>query len=150
MAFSLTTWDRIKIFSKFIGQKVWIRSLHGYLYGKEREHQFGILTGVKTDAIQVKIDNHRLWIHQDDGFSLYEVKLLLKPLSQLTPEIMKTANELPVVVFITQYYTNLGFDMPVFLEPHSPSNCKYVRELEMADYRSEKEILEAETTAVIS
>jgi hypothetical protein len=48
---------------------------------------------------------------------------------------------LPVQAFITPYYQSLGFDMPVFISPGHPCNCKYVHELELADYRSAEEIM---------
>lgn len=117
MEIQISTLDKIRIFSKFIGQKIWLRSLQGYLYEKEPEHQFGILTGVKTNALQVKIANEQFWIHQGDEFVYYDIRLLLKPLFNQTTDIMTTANDLPITVFITQYYTHLGFDMPVFIEP---------------------------------
>ncbi|MXV49956.1 hypothetical protein GS399_03155 [Pedobacter sp. HMF7647] len=144
----LTPAEKLRIISKFIGQKIWVRSLQGHLHNREPEHQFGILMGVKSNAVQVAIGKQLTWMHLDE-LPYYELKLLLKPLSKLTPEIMKTANELPVTVFITQYYTNLGFDMPVFLAPEHPGNCKYVHELGLADYRSEDEIIEMETSVVL-
>ncbi|WP_423149783.1 hypothetical protein, partial [Rubrolithibacter danxiaensis] len=74
----------------------------------------------------------------------YEIKLLLKPLSRLTEAIKQTANSLPIQNFITQYYIQLGFDMPVFIAPNHPANCKYVAELGLASYTIEDELLKEE------
>jgi len=72
--------------------------------------------------------------------TLIGIKEILKPLKRLTSAIISTANNLPVQAFITPYYQSLGFDMPVFIAPGHPGNCKYVVELNMADYRSAEEI----------
>jgi hypothetical protein len=55
----------------------------------------------------------------------------------LTEKIKQTANNLPVQNFITQYYIQLGFDMPMFFSPDHPDNCKYVAELGLATYEEE-------------
>lgn len=137
----LTAAEKIQLFSKYIGQKIWIRSLYGYEYGHEPEHQVGLLTGVMGNAVQVLTGNVKRWFVLDNKPDYYELKLLLKPLKQLTPEIMATANALPVAVFITQYYVQLGFDMPVYLAPGHARNCQYMQELALADYRPADEIL---------
>jgi hypothetical protein len=82
----------------------------------------------------VNINNQNRWIPLYENFELYEIILVLKPLKLLTEEIKKTANNLPVQNFITQYYIQLGFDMPMFFSPGHPANCKYVEELGLASY----------------
>ncbi|NVM67541.1 hypothetical protein FHW88_005869 [Mucilaginibacter sp. SG538B] len=123
------------IFSRYIGQQVMIISLLN-----NSEVNIGVLTGVKHNAIAVNIDDLIRWIPLYDNFRLCEIKLLLKPLKKLTPDVVSAANELPVKAFITPYYQQLGYDMPVFIEPGHPCNCKYVQELELADYRTPVEI----------
>ena len=129
--------DRLIIFSRYIGQQVMINS-----FLNKREINIGILTGVKHNAIAVNIDNVTRWIPLYDNFRLCEIKLLLKPLKKLTPEIISVANNLPVKAFITTYYQQQGYDMPVFIEPGHTCNCQYVQELELADYRTPAEILQ--------
>ncbi|XHR95794.1 hypothetical protein ACFJIV_03560 [Mucilaginibacter sp. UC70_90] len=127
--------DQLIIFSRYIGQQVMIISLLN-----NNEVSLGILNGVKHNAIAVSTDNIIRWIPLYDNFRLCEIKLLLKPLKKLTTEIVSAANDLPVKAFITPYYQQLGYDMPVFIEPGHPCNCKYVQELELADYRTPAEI----------
>ncbi|QTE40134.1 hypothetical protein J3L18_14105 [Mucilaginibacter gossypii] len=123
------------IFSRYIGQQVMIISLLN-----NSEVNIGALTGVKHNAIAVNIDDVIRWIPLYDNFKLCEIKILLKPLKKLTPDVVSAANKLPVKAFITPYYQQLGYDMPVFIEPGHPCNCKYVQELELADYRTPAEI----------
>src|SRR2546430_10759526 len=85
------------------------------------------------------------WIPFYDNFVVCEVKLLLKPLKELTPTIVATANSLPVKAFIPTYYQQLGFDVPVFISPGHACNCRYVQELNLADYRSVEEIFQQNT-----
>ncbi|WP_413669193.1 hypothetical protein ACEN9X_04030 [Mucilaginibacter sp. Mucisp86] len=131
----LSVADQLMIFSRYIGQQVMIISLLN-----NSEVNIGILTGVKHNAIAVTTDNIIRWIPLYDNFRLCEIKLLLKPLKKLTAEIVSIANDLPVKAFITPYYQQQGYDMPVFIEPGHPCNCKYAQELELADYRSPAEI----------
>ncbi|SCW62498.1 hypothetical protein [Mucilaginibacter sp. NFR10] len=126
---------QLVIFSRYIGQQVMIISLLN-----NSEVNIGVLTGVKHNAIAVNIDDVIRWIPLYDNFRLCEIKLLLKPLKKLTPDVVSAANDLPVKAFITPYYQQLGYDMPVFIEPGHPCNCKYVQELELADYRAPTEI----------
>lgn len=123
------------IFSRYIGQQVVIISLLGI-----ENIDIGILNGIKHNAIAVNINDVIRWIPLYDNFKLCEIKLLLKPLKKLTPDVVSAANDLPVKAFITPYYQQLGYDMPVFIEPGHPCNCKYVQELELADYRTPAEI----------
>lgn len=127
--------DQLVIFSRYIGQQVMIISLLN-----NSEVNIGVLSGVKHNAIAVNTDNIIRWIPLYDNFRLCEIKLLLKPLKSLTTEIVSAANNLPVKAFITPYYQQLGYDMPVFISPGHPCNCKYVQELELADYRNPAEI----------
>jgi len=135
--------DRIKaaeqliIFSRYIGQQVVISGLLNH-----EEETVGTLTGIKDNAVQVSIDNINRWIPLYDGIKLSQIKLLLKPLKKLTSAIINTANSLPVQAFITPYYQSLGFDMPVYIAPGHTCNCRYVYELDLADYRSAEEIME--------
>jgi len=127
--------EQLIIFSRYIGRQVVISGLLNH-----DEETVGILTGIKENALQVSIDNINRWIPVYDGIKLSQIKLLLKPLKKLTSAIIDTANSLPVQAFITPYYQSLGFDMPVYIAPEHPSNCKYVYELNLADYRSAEEI----------
>ncbi|WPU97584.1 hypothetical protein SNE26_16280 [Mucilaginibacter sp. cycad4] len=137
---SLSKADQLIIFSRYIGQQVVITSLLN-----TREINIGTLEGVKHSALAVSIDDITRWIPLYDNFKLYEIKLLLKPLKKLTPEVIAAANDLPVKAFITPYYQQLGYDMPVFIKPGHPCNCKYVQELELADYRTPAEIFRQNT-----
>ncbi len=130
---------KLQVFSRHIGQQVWLEDLYGQ--NKEMKHQVGFLTGIKTDAIQVKTGEIQEWITLHDEHKYCEVKLLLKPLSCLTDKMKDIANSLPVTVFITQYYVQMGFDMPVFISPGHHLNCKYAAELGLAYYRQPEEIL---------
>lgn len=144
----LTGAEKIRLMSRYIGQEIWVRSIYGHELGHEPEHQVGRLTGVMGDAVQVLLGNVKRWFVLDEKLNYYDLKLLLKPLRQLTPEIMATANALPVAVFITQYYVQLGFDMPVYVAPDHPLNCQYMEELALADYRPADEILMLNRLAV--
>ncbi len=126
----LTTSEQLIIYSRYIGQQLTIKSL------LDNRESIGKLMGIKQDALLVNIDGVNRWIPLYDNFRLCEIRLLLKPLKKLTTPIINTANNLPVQAFITPYYQNLGFDMPVYLAPGHPGNCKYVHELGLADYRS--------------
>jgi len=139
--------DRIKaveqliIFSRYIGQQVVISGSLNH-----DEETIGTLIGIKENALLVNIDTINRWIPLSDDIKLSEIKLLLKPLKRLTSAIINTANSLPVQAFITPYYQLLGFDMPVFLAPGHPCNCKYGYELNLADYRTAEEIQEQNNT----
>lgn len=126
--------EQLLIFSRYIGQQVVITSL---LSGDEN---VGTLTGIRENALLITIDEVSRWIPLNDNFTVCDIKLLLKPLKKLTSAIIDTANGLPVQAFITPYYQQLGFDMPVFIAPGHPANCKYVHEVGLADYRSAAEI----------
>lgn len=126
--------EQLLIFSRYIGQQVVVRSL------LNDEESIGILKGIRQNALLISIDDVNRWIPLQDNFRVCEVKLLLKPLKKLTSAIIDTANSLPVQAFITPYYQQLGFDMPVFIAPGHSCNCKYVHELGLADYRSPAEI----------
>ncbi|MBS1531441.1 MAG: hypothetical protein JSU01_14130 [Bacteroidetes bacterium] len=134
--------EQLLIFSRYIGQQVVITSL---LNGEEN---IGTLTGTRQNALLVTIDDVSRWIPLNDNFRVCDVKLLLKPLKKLTSAIIDTANSLPVQAFITPYYQQLGFDMPVFIAPGHPANCKYVYEIGMADYRSPSEIAQGNRPAI--
>ena len=133
----ITASEQLIIFSRYIGQQVVISGLLN-----DDEEIVGTLTGIKENALLVNIDNINRWIPLYDGIKLSKVKLLLKPLKKLTAAIIDTANSLPVQAFITPYYQSLGFDMPVYISPGHSCNCKYVYELDLADYRSAEEIQE--------
>jgi hypothetical protein len=128
----LSVSERLKIYTRYIGQAI-------ILKGNELRgiKQTGILSGVNSTSIQVTIHNQSRWIPLYDDFQIYDIKLVLKPLKQLTENIIHTANNLPVQNFITQYYIQLGFDMPMFFSPDHPENCKYVAELGLAVYTEE-------------
>jgi hypothetical protein len=132
----ITTAEQLIIFSRYIGQQVVINSLLN-----DDNEVIGTLKGIRQNALLVDIDEVNRWIPLNDNFSVCEVKLLLKPLKRLTTSIINTANSLPVQAFITPYYQQLGFDMPVFIAPGHSGNCKYVHELNLADYRTPDEIL---------
>lgn len=131
----VTAAEQLIIFSRYIGQQVVITS---FLSGEE---SVGTLMGIRQGALLVTIDEVNRWVPLNDNFRVSDIKLLLKPLKKLTAAIIDTANNLPVQAFITPYYQQLGFDMPVFLSPGNPANCKYVQELGLADYRSADEIV---------
>lgn len=130
----ISTSEQLIIFSRYIGQQVVINSF------LNNEESIGTLKGIRQDALLVAIDEVNRWIPLNDNFRVCDVKLLLKPLKKLTSAIIDTANGLPVQAFITPYYQQLGFDMPVFVAPGHSCNCKYVQELGLADYRSADEI----------
>ena len=131
--------EQLIIFSRYIGQQVVVKSL----LNNDNE-VIGTLMGVRQNALLIAIDNVTRWIPLNDNFKVCEVRLLLKPLKKLTTAIINTANSLPVQAFITPYYQQLGFDMPVFIAPGSSCNCKYVYELDLADYRTPAEILSSQ------
>ena len=131
----ITTAEQLVIFSRYIGQQVVINSLLN-----DDDEVIGTLKGIRQNALLVDIDEVNRWIPLNDNFSICEIKLLLKPLKKLTTPIINTANSLPVQAFITPYYQQLGFDMPVFIAPGHNCNCKYVQELGLADYRTPAEI----------
>ena len=142
--------DRIKaveqliIFSRYIGQQVVISGSLNH-----DEETIGTLIGIKENALLVNIDTINRWIPLSDDIKLSEIKLLLKPLKRLTSAIINTANSLPVQAFITPYYQSLGFDMPVFIGPGHTCNCKYVYELNLADYGTAEEIQEQNNTLFV-
>ena len=131
----IKTAELLLIFSRYIGQQVVIKSL----LNNDNE-TIGTSQGIRQNALLIDIDNVNRWIPMNDNFKVCEVRLLLKPLKKLTSSIIKTANNLPVQAFITPYYQQLGFDMPVFIAPGHSCNCKYVHELDLADYRTPAEI----------
>lgn len=128
----LTISERLKIYTRYIGQMM-ILKRRDLASGE----QIVRLTGVNTTAVQVTAQHNSRWIPLYDDFEIYEIQLLLKPLRLLTDQIKERANSLPVQNFITQYYIQLGFDMPVFIEPGHPANCKYAHELGLAVYSEE-------------
>ena len=130
----INTSEQLIIFSRYIGQHVVIKSL---LNGEE---SIGELRGIRQNALLIAIDGVNRWVPLNDSFRVCDIRLLLKPLRKLTAAIIDTANNLPVQAFITPYYQQLGFDMPVFIAPGNPANCKYVYELGLADYRTPAEI----------
>ena len=133
----ITTSEQLIIFSRYIGQQVVITNL---LNGDE---SVGELKGIRQNALLVAIDEVNRWVPLNDNFRVCDIRLLLKPLKKLTSAIIDTANNLPVQAFITPYYQQLGFDMPVFIAPGHAANCKYVHELHLADYRTADEIVES-------
>jgi len=128
--------EKILISGRYIGQQVVIKSLQG-----DENETIGILNGIRQNALLVCIDDVSRWIPLYDDIEVCDVKLLLKPLRKLTADIIRTANNLPVQAFITPYYQGLGFDMPVFITPGHPLNCRYVHEVGLADHRTADEIL---------
>src|SRR6202000_3578979 len=131
----ITIADQLIIFSRYIGQQVVIKSLLN-----DNEETIGTLKGIRQNALLIDIEEVNRWIPLNDNFKICEVRLLLKPLKRLTTTIINTANSLPVQAFITPYYQQMGFDMPVFIAPGHSCNCKYVYELDLADYRTATEI----------
>jgi hypothetical protein len=127
--------EQLIIFSRYIGQQVVIKSLVNN--GNET---VGTLKGIRQDGLLISIDEVNRWVPLNDNFKICEVRLLLKPLKRLTTPIINTANSLPVQAFITPYYQQQGFDMPVFIAPGHSCNCKYIHELDLADYRTPQEI----------
>lgn len=121
--------DRLKVYTRYIGHTV-------ILTGKEAGFQTieGTLIGVNSNSIQISIESQKRWVPIYENFELYDIKLILKPLKMLTEAIRETANSLPIQNFITQYYIQLGFDMPMFFSPEHPGNCRYISELGMAVY----------------
>ena len=129
------TEEQLIIFSRYIGQQVVIKSL----LNNDGE-TVGTLNGIKQNALLIEVDEVNRWVPLADDFKVCEIKLLLKPLKRLTTTIVNTANSLPVQAFITPYYQQLGFDMPVYISPGHSCNCKYVHEIGLADYRTPAEI----------
>jgi hypothetical protein len=140
----IKTAEQLIIFSRYIGQQVVIKSL----LNNDGE-TIGTLKGIRQNALLVDIDEVNRWIPLHDTFKVCEVRLLLKPLKKLTTSIINTANSLPVQAFITPYYQQMGFDMPVFIAPGHSCNCKYVQELDLADYRTAAEIFDGNQQALI-
>lgn len=131
----IKTAELLIIFGRYIGQQVVINYC-----SMGDEETVGTLNGIKQNALLITIGGINRWLPLSDEVKLCDIKLLLKPLKQLTPAIIATANELPVKAFITPYYQSLGFDMPVFISPGHPLNSKYVYETGLADYRRPEEI----------
>jgi len=140
----INTAEQLIIFSRYIGQQVVIKSL----LNNDGE-TIGTLKGIRQNALLIDIDGVNRWIPLHDNFRICEVRLLLKPLKKLTTSIINTANSLPVQAFITPYYQQMGFDMPVFIAPEHCCNCKYVQELDLADYRTAAEIYADNQQALI-
>lgn len=140
----ITTAEQLIIFSRYLNQQVVIKSLLN-----DDSEVIGTLKGIRQNALLVDIDEVNRWIPLNDNFNICEVRLLLKPLKKLTAPIINTANSLPVQAFITPYYQQLGFDMPVFISPGHACNCKYVHELDLADYRTPAEILSSQRQMVV-
>ena len=140
----ISTSEQLIIFGRYIGQQVVIRSL------LNDEETIGTLNGIRQNALLISIDEVNRWIPLNDNFRVCDVQLLLKPLKKLTSAIIDTANSLPVQAFITPYYQQLGFDMPVFIASGHPHNCKYVHELGLADYRTVNEIMAGSLQAVLT
>lgn len=140
----IRTAEQLIIFSRYIGQQVVIKSL----LNNDNE-TIGTLQGIRQNALLIDIDGVNRWIPMNDNFRVCEVKLLLKPLKKLTSTIIHTANNLPVQAFITPYYQQLGFDMPVFIAPGHHCNCKYVQEIGLADYRTAAEIFESSRALLV-
>jgi hypothetical protein len=136
--------EQIIIFSRYIGQQVVINSLLD-----NGEETIGTLIGIKENALLVKIHAVNRWIPLNDEIQFCDIKLILKPLKRLTPAIIATANSLPVQAFITPYYQSLGFDMPVYISPGHSENCKYVHELDLADYRTIEDILQQNESLLV-
>jgi hypothetical protein len=141
---SLNISEQLVIFSRYIGQQVVIINLFN------GDETIGTLIGLRQNAIFVAEDDINRWIPLNDNFRICDIKLLLKPLKKLTSAIIDTANTLPVQAFITPYYQQLGFDMPVFISPGHHANCKYVHELGLADYRPAAEILQADRRVALA
>jgi hypothetical protein len=143
--------DRIKaaeqliIFSRYIGQQVVISSRLN-----NGEETLGTLIGIKENAILVSINDVNRWVPVVDDIKLCDIKLLLKPLKRLTNAIIANANNLPVQAFITPYYQSLGFDMPAYIAPGHPCNCKYIEEIGLADYRLPEEINRQENRHLVA
>ena len=134
----LTIKEKIELFAKYLGSEMWIRNIY---HEDKTENIFGRLEGIQSGAILVEVRvGQKLWFNLLEECPSYEFKLLLKPLSKLSSSQLSTAKELPVPVFISSYYIKSGFDMPVFIAPGHQSNCKYLQELGLADYRSKDEI----------
>jgi hypothetical protein len=125
----LSIQERLKVYTRYIGQTIVLRNKNG-----DFAEQIGKLTGVSCSSIQITVRGQSRWIPLYEDFDIYDITLLLKPLRLLTDQIKETANSLPVQNFITQYYIQLGFDMPMFFAPGHPANCKYVAELGLAVY----------------
>lgn len=139
----LSAKERLEIFARYLGKHIWIENLTVTKDVRELRHQCGLLRGIKEFALLITTADKSVWMPFGGEFDdLYCYKLLLHPLSRLTEDIMATANTLPATGFISQYYVKLGFDMPVFIAPDHPENCKTVEELGLADYRSPRDVME--------
>src|ERR1700753_802071 len=140
----IKTAEQLIIFSRYIGQQVVIKSLLN-----NNNETVGTLKGIRQNALLIDIDEVNRWIPLNDNFKVCEVRLLLKPLKKLTTSIIKTANNLPVQAFITPYYQQLGFVIPAFISPGHSCNCKYVYELDLADYRTPAEIENSNQSLIV-
>jgi len=132
---------QLKVFRKYIGEKVWVKSLHPVYWAQSNEVM--TLTGIKGDALQLfnPTDRTTAWYTiKDSREPQFEFKLLLKPLKRLTAEIQATAQSLPAPPFIIQYYVDLGFDMPLFFKPGHPCNQQTVFELGLATYDTAEQL----------
>ncbi|MEO3406624.1 hypothetical protein AAFN85_22100 [Mucilaginibacter sp. CAU 1740] len=136
---NLSVSDQLIVLSRYIGQQVLISS------NLNDKISIGTLTGIKSDAIAVSIDEINRWVPLNDSFKLCEIRLLLKPLSNLPHDIKTIANGLPVRTLITPYYQQLGYDTPVYIAPNHPDNGRYLNELDLADYRTVAEIYQQNT-----
>ncbi|AYL94118.1 hypothetical protein [Mucilaginibacter celer] len=136
---NLSVSEQLIIFSRYIGQQLLIYS------NLNNQISIGTLSGVKSDAVAVTVDGVNRWIPLHNNFKLCEIRLLLKPLRKLTEDIKTTANSLPGPAFITPYYQQQGYDMPVFISAGHPCNGRYLHELNLADYRTTAEIYQQNT-----
>ena len=82
--------EKIIIFSRYIGRQVVVNS-----YLNNEQDLTGTLLGVRHNALLVDMEGFTRWIPFNDDINLCDIKLLLKPLKQLTPKIIDTANNLP-------------------------------------------------------
>jgi len=145
----MTAQETIEIFSTYLNQTVWVRNK--YEDADEPGHRFGKLSGIQQNAILLQLEEGKsAWFNLIEEDPCYEFRLLLKPCSRLSPEVVTVANRLPVSNFIVPYYRSLGFDLPVFIRPGHPANCRNVAELGLADYRSAEEILRAQGAGIIT
>lgn len=136
---NLSTSDQLIIFSRYIGQQVLMQS------NLNDKISIGTLSGIKSDAIAITVEGINRWVPLHDNFKFCEIRLLLKPLRKLTDDIKATAGSLSTQAFITSYYQQLGYDVPVFISPDHPCNGRYVNELDLADYRTATEIYQQKT-----
>jgi hypothetical protein len=136
---NLSVSDQLIVLGRYIGQQVLISS------NLNDKISIGTLTGIKSDAIAVSIDGISRWVPLHDNFKHCEIRLLLKPLSNLPNDIKTIANGLPVRNLISPYYQHLGYDTPAYIAPGHPCNGRYLNELDLADYRTVAEIYQQNT-----